>query len=166
MDWIGRTILVCVILSYLKLPTICKFASAKTQRLQNPEMEMIWENKKTWQQEKLEDVKTPQDSQREEHLLPLSLSISVLQSKQGTLSFLHCCTTWNMCQLTTQANEFLIRHFLLHRGKLDIFSILSKMSNRSKTGLFNTRNFHYKNKKKISYCQNWKCWNQKNHSCW
>ena len=38
-------------------------------------MEMIWENKKTWQQEKLEDVKTPQDSQREEHLLPLSLSL-------------------------------------------------------------------------------------------
>ena len=28
-----------------------------------------------------------------------------------------------MCQLTTQANEFLIRHFLRHRGKLDTLQL-------------------------------------------
>ena len=40
-------------------------------------MEMIWENKKTWQQEELEDVITPQDYQRDEHLLPLSLCATI-----------------------------------------------------------------------------------------
>ena len=111
----------------LSLRTSYKFASAKTQRLQNPEMEMIWENKKTWQQEELEDVITPQDYQRDEHLLPLSLWATI---KARDIIIPASCTTWNVCQLTTQANKFLIRHFLRHRGKLDKYFTISK------TGLF------------------------------
>ena len=84
---------------------------------------------------------TPQDYQRDEHLLPLSLSLCYNQST----GHYHSSTTaqLTMCQLTTQANEFLIRHFLRHRGKLDTLQLSIKV----KHDCLIPETFHYKNKK-------------------
>ena len=90
-------------------------------------MEMIWENKKTWQQEELEDVITPQDYQRDEHLLPLSLSLYLCATiKARDIIIPPPLHNLKYVPTATQANKFLIRHFVLHRGNLDKYFTIIK----------------------------------------